>query len=371
MRDSTDVAATDSPAGIRPGSTYWASLDGVRGLFMAVIFAYHAYPPLVPGAGIAVDAFFVMSAFLITTLLVREHTRSGRLDLRAFYRRRALRLLPAVAVVVPTAALLAWWLLPAERTEVAPSAWSVLLYYANFRAAAHPQGMSVFLPTWSLSTEEQFYVVWPTLLVLLLALRARPRALLAVVGALVVASTVWLQLAYEREVALSAIVYRPDLRLSGILIGTFAGLLYAYGLVPDRARAPVRTVTVAGTAYVLVYLARPQWLPTRFVLTLAIVAACVAFAALVVQQVRWPWAPYTAVLASRPLVWTGRASYVLYLVHVPVLRLLNRLLDHPGPWVRVLLGGLITLLIGGAIHTWIEKPALRLKERRRAPALAP
>ena len=70
------------------------------------------------------------------------------------------------------AALLAWWLLPAERTEVAPSAWSVLLYYANFRAAAHPQQMSVFLPTWSLSTEEQFYAVWPTLLVLLYALRA-------------------------------------------------------------------------------------------------------------------------------------------------------------------------------------------------------
>jgi peptidoglycan/LPS O-acetylase OafA/YrhL len=358
------MAATQTPAGIRAGSPYWPSLDGVRGLFMVVIFAYHAYPPLVPGAGIAVDAFFVMSAFLITTLLVAEHQRTGRLDLLRFYRRRALRLLPAMLVVVPVAALVAWLAIPGQRTEVLPSVRSVLLYYANFRAAAHPGQMSVFLPTWSLSPEEQIYLVWPTLLLALLLLRTRPRALVAVVAGLLAVSTVWLQVAYETGTSETAIAYRPDLRISGILIGTLVGLLHAYDLVPGGARRLTRTATLVGTAFVGYYLFRPLTLPRSTIITLAIVAACAAFGALVLQQVRWPVPAFSAVLEWRPLVWTGRASYVLYLLHVPVLRTLSAVLDRPSWPVRLVLGGVITLGLGAAVHVWVERPALRLKERR-------
>jgi len=139
--------------------------------------------------------------------------------------------------VVPVAAVVAWHAIPADRYEVLPTVKAVFLYYANFRAVAHQQQMSVFLPTWSLSTEEQFYVAWPTLLLLLLALRTRPRALVGLVAALVVMSTVWLQVAYETGTAEVAISYRPDLRISGILIGTLIGLLHAYGMVPERARS--------------------------------------------------------------------------------------------------------------------------------------
>lgn len=358
------MTAAQTPAGIRAGSPYWPSLDGVRGLFMVIIFAYHAHPPLVPGAGIAVDAFFVMSAFLITTLLVAEHHRTGRIDLRRFYRRRALRLLPAMVVVVPVAALVAWLAIPDQRHEVLPSVRSVLLYYANLRAAAHPSEMSVFLPTWSLSTEEQFYVVWPTLLLLLLALRARPRVLLAVVGSLLVVSTLWLQASFLTGTPESAIAFRPDLRVSGILIGTLVGLLHGYDLVPAGARRLTRGAALVGTGFVVLYLLRPLSLPRDTILTLAIVAACAAFGALVLQQVRWPVAAYSTVLEWRPLVWTGRASYVLYLLHVPVLRTLSAVLGDPSWPLRLVLGAVITLGLGGAVHVWVERPALRLKERR-------
>jgi peptidoglycan/LPS O-acetylase OafA/YrhL len=205
--------------------------------------------------------------------------------------------------------------------------------------------------------------VWPTLLVLLLALRARPRVLVGAVGALAVVATVWLQVAYERGYSEPELAYRPDLRVSGILIGTLVGLLHSYGMIPERARGAVRVATLVGTAYVLYYLAFPLTLPRFTIITLAIVVACLAFAAFVLQQARWPSAPYSALFELPALVWTGRASYVLYLVHVPVLRTLGSQV-HTGPVVRWLLGGVITLALGAAVHEWVEKPALRLKERR-------
>jgi peptidoglycan/LPS O-acetylase OafA/YrhL len=329
---------------------------------MLSIFAYHAYPPLVPGAAISVDAFFVMSAFLITTLLVREQQRTGGISLRRFYRRRVVRLFPAQWLVVPVAAVIAY--LAIGPKDVVRSAMSTLLYYANFRAAAEPMHMSVFLPTWSLSTEEQFYVVWPTLLLLLLRMRVPPKALVASVAVVFVVATGWLQWSFDHGTALSAISYRPDLRVSGILVGTLAGLLFAYDLVPDRARTVVRAATLLGTAYVALFLWRPQLLPVRVVVTLGIVTACVAFGLLVLQQVRWPVRAYSVVLEQPALVWIGRASYVLYLVHVPALRVTGALLDHPAWQLRMVVAGLVTLVVGGLVHEKVEKPALRYKSAR-------
>lgn len=369
MLHATGVSRT-RPEGIQAGTTYWPSLDGIRGLFMVLIFCFHAHPPFLPGAAVLVDAFFVMSAFLITVLLVREHARTGRLDLPRFYQRRALRLLPAVLVVLPVAAALAYWLIPADHSEVVPSVRSAVLYYANFRAAHDPQGMSVFLPTWSLSTEEQFYVVWPSFMALVLALRV-PRAwLVRVVGVVLVAQVCWLQWSYLHGATDAELVYRPDFRVSGILIGTLLGLLHGFGYVTERWRTPVQVVTAAAVAYTVCFLVSPLTMPVWSVETLAIVVACAGFGALVLQQVCWPVAAYSAVLENRVVLWLGRSAYVFYLVHVPALRIVGGALDDP-PWqLRMLLGGAITLAAGAAVHEWVEKPALRLKARRTSHDLA-
>ncbi|MCU1601842.1 MAG: peptidoglycan-N-acetylmuramate O-acetyltransferase [Frankiales bacterium] len=333
---------------------------------MLSIFAYHAHPQLVPGAAISVDAFFVMSAFLITTLLVREHDRAGTVDLRAFYRRRVVRLFPAQWLLVPVIAVLAYLVIGPP--HVVGSALSTLFYYANFRSAADPRQMSVFLPTWSLSTEEQFYVVWPTVLLLLLRLRVPARAQVGLVGVVLVVATGWLQWSFDHGTSESAIAYRPDLRISGILIGTLVGLLFAYDLVPEGARVLVRAGTLLGTAWVVLYLWFPLQLPREVIITLAIVAACAAFGFLVLQQVRWPVRGYSLVLEQPLLVWVGRASYVLYLVHVPALRISSSLLGHPSWQVRMLVGGAITLVVGWLVHEKVEKPALRFKSARSSAA---
>jgi len=366
--NATSTRAT--PPGIRPHGPYWASLDGVRGIAMLIVFAYHVYPPWVPGASIAVDSFFVLSAFLITFLLVREHTSTGRIRLGRFYARRLLRLLPVLVVVAPLAGLVAWKQLPALRPDIWPSLRSTLLYYANFRAAAHPQHMAIYLPTWSLSTEEQFYAVWPPLLVLLMALGLRARGLVVVTGSLLVASVVWLQVAADHGTAPSALYYRPDLRVTGILVGTVVGLLYSYGLLPDRRwLRPVSSVAAAaGVAYIVAFLLHPLFVPARFLATLAIATACVGWAAVILTQVTAPLRPLSLLLANRPMRWVGRASYTIYLVHVPVVRVTRSLMGSPGPVPLLCVAGAATLAVTAVVHYLIERPALRLKDRRAEPA---
>jgi peptidoglycan/LPS O-acetylase OafA/YrhL len=337
---------------------------------MVLIFCFHAHPPFLPGAAILVDAFFVMSAFLITALLVREHQRTGRLDLLRFYQRRGLRLLPAVLVVLPVSAALAYWALPADRHEVVPALRSAFFYYANFRAAYQGQEMSVFLPTWSLSTEEQFYVVWPSFMLLLLLLRVLGRWLVGIVAGILVAQVCWLQWSYLHGATNAELVYRPDFRISGILIGTLLGLLNGYGFVTERWRTPTRVATAGAVLFTAYFLWAPTTLPIWTIETLAIVTACVGFAALVLQQVRWPVRAYTLVLENRVVLWLGQCAYVLYLAHVPALRITGAVLDQP-PWpVRMVVGGVITLAVGAAVHELVEKPALRLKARRTAHDLA-
>jgi peptidoglycan/LPS O-acetylase OafA/YrhL len=367
--DDATARVDATPPGIRPQGPFWPSLDGIRGVFVLVVFAYHLSPALVPGASIAVDSFFVLSAFLITVLLVREHQRSGRISLRRFYFRRVLRLLPVMFLVVGVAAPLAYAFLPERRPDVGPSAQSVLLYYANFRAAAHPTHMAVFLPTWSLATEEDFYVAWPSLLVLLLLLlRRRPRFIVALVGLMLLAQVVWLQTAYETHRPLSALYFRPDLRITGILLGTGVGLLYAFRLLPsgDWPRRWLPWLTVAGAVYVVAFVRHPQFVPARFQATLAIVVACVAFAALVLQQVLAPLTTLSLLLANRVIRWIGRASYTIYLVHVPVLRLVTAHLAHSLAG-RALVGGALTAAVTVAVHYGVERPFLRLKDRRFEP----
>jgi peptidoglycan/LPS O-acetylase OafA/YrhL len=358
-----------TPPGIRPSGPYWPSFDGLRAVAITLVFLFHVWPPLVPGGGTGVDAFFVLSAFLITYLLVREHERSGRIRLGRFYARRALRLLPVLFVVAPVAAAVAWAAIPAMRSDILPAMGSTLLYYANFRAAAHPGHMAVFLPTWSLSTEEQFYLVWPTLLVVLMWARLRGRALAAVALALLAANVVWLQISLDRGTPISVIEYRPDLRATGILVGTTLGLLFAYDRLPraGRLKAPLTVLTCVALVVIGCYVVHPQLAPVRFRVTVAVAVVCVAWGVVVLQQAVAPLRPLTLLLANPVARWLGRVSYTVYLVHVPVIRTTRVALGHPGPLRLGLVSAVITLAVTAAIHYAIERPALRLKDRRSEP----
>ncbi|HEY7395492.1 MAG TPA: acyltransferase, partial [Gemmatimonadaceae bacterium] len=142
-------------------------IEGLRGVAILMVVAFHAAVPWLAGGYVGVDVFFVLSGFLITGLLAREAIASGDIDLTEFYARRARRLLPVFFVVVlATIALSLWIYAPIDRPPIAYDARAVSLHYGNMLFAQdavnyHATSSKPFLHTWSLAVEEQFYVIWP------------------------------------------------------------------------------------------------------------------------------------------------------------------------------------------------------------------
>ena len=172
------AASTGAPARAR---THVPALDGIRAVAVAAVLAFHGGLPWATGGFLGVDAFFVLSGYLITALLLAEWTRSGgRLDLAAFWGRRARRLLPALLLMVTAVAIGARALLPPEEISLLRGdGIAALLYVANWRMIfrggdyfAQTAAPSPLEHTWSLGIEEQFYLLWP--LVLCAVLYVRP-----------------------------------------------------------------------------------------------------------------------------------------------------------------------------------------------------
>ena len=170
------TSAAASPAGSpHRGFAYSREIDGLRAIAVLAVVVYHAVPAWLPGGFVGVDVFFVISGYLITSLLVAERDRTGRIDVPAFYARRAKRLLPALFVVVGATVAMAVWSAPGGDfvSGVLASAAASLLFVANlyFQATTGgyfdgPSDEVPLLHLWSLGVEEQYYLVYPLLLAL-------------------------------------------------------------------------------------------------------------------------------------------------------------------------------------------------------------
>jgi peptidoglycan/LPS O-acetylase OafA/YrhL len=311
--------------------------------------ATHTDLPIVRAGWIGVDIFFVLSGFLITTLLLQEFARNRRVSLARFYARRVLRLYPALLVVL--AAVTCYALLGAPLSIRSPllaeAAWSSV-YLTNL---AWPQ--DVFLGhTWTLALEEQFYLVWPPVLLLLLHARARARILLAQLFALCVLITV----------AETAGRFGPagilDQRPDALLVGCAGAIarFFRHRLWPT---SPL-VVVVAGTSGALFLTCAGTFLGSGVsgVGSILVALAALAVISLAIEQ---PTALPSRILGLRPLVWIGRISYGLYLWHLPIFRwVAARDLTWPDPWI-VLLKVSATFLAATASWLLVERHLLRLK----------
>ncbi len=301
------------------GGEFRPDLEGLRGIAILLVLLFHAKVPGTEGGFVGVDVFFVLSGFLITGLLVRERERTGHIDLKAFYIRRVRRILPAATVVLAITMVFAWFLMaPLDLPRVAGDAVASALSVGNIRFAAGATDYfgtdlapSPVIHYWSLGVEEQFYLLWPA--VLILATRNhRPRVAAAIVLA-ALAVTSFLAAFVLTDAAPGWAFYSLPTRAWQLGLG---GLI-AVGSDRVARLRPAIAVPLgwAGLAAVLASLVVIT--PGTPYPGVAALLPTLGSAAVVVAGDR-PWSVAT-VLAVPPLRFLGRISYSLYLVHWPIL----------------------------------------------------
>ena len=370
-----------------PGSGVPA-LNGIRGVAVALVVVGHGGIPGVDGGFIGVDIFFVLSGFLITSLLLDELGRTGRIDLRGFWIRRARRLLPALLLMGLAVVAVRTLFSPDSVETLRADAVAAFLWTANWAFIAHKadyfsQGAapSPLQHTWSLGVEEQYYLVWPVLLVLIaLALAGlarwrgatatlcRVRIVVAVVAGLGVLASATEAVLMASDARLNRVYFGTDTRAQALLVGAAAAallvrdwpaVLAGWSLIRSRwVKWVARILPVLGVVVLAEVVHRATGSATEFRHGLLIVVA-VAAAAVIVPTALDQDGPVARVLEVRPLVWLGVISYGVYLWHWPVFLVLNG--ERTGWAGYPLFAARCAATLGAAALSWwlIEQPVRR------------
>jgi peptidoglycan/LPS O-acetylase OafA/YrhL len=363
---------------------YSRALDGLRALAVTAVVLFHAGVGGLSGGFLGVDTFFVLSGFLITSLLLAERARSGHIRLATFWVRRARRLLPALLVVLLATVVAGRFLLDSDALGLLRTdAYAALAYVANWRMIFRGTGYvaataapSPLQHTWSLGIEEQFYLLWPLLVAGLLAwIGARwGRTVLLVfcVAGAVVSQTLCSRI-FDAD-GMARAYYGTDTRAQALLIGAALAAALARtndaplrGQVAGRILGPLALVAVAVTGW-LWHAASDQ---ARWLFHGGLTVAALATAVVVAQVIVSPRAPLARMLGIAPMVWLGRISYGVYLWHWPVFTFVTA--DATGLARWPLLTVRLSATLAGAVLSFalIEQPIRRGGLARLLPRRMP
>jgi peptidoglycan/LPS O-acetylase OafA/YrhL len=367
---------------------YRAELDGLRAIAVLAVMLLHLGLFLPNGSRVAsggqagVTLFFVLSGFLITSLLLEEWGGTANINLGAFYLRRILRLFPALIALLITTLLLIYVFVLTPTTFSAPSLRAIpfaAFYLANWDFIHHQTSLGTLVITWSLAVEEQFYIIWPLLLLCLLRQGVRLRRLLKLVLCGVAASTLLRILLLATGSDSYRVLFGSDTRADALLLGCALGIILKSELIIAS-----RYLKFAAPVGITIWIASVVFAPTIIdgvdnhmdysylpVFTLTAVAGTLLIGGLVLTH----GTLLHRFLANPVLTWIGMRSYGIYLWHVTVYAFAPTfgLIGYPRQLFLVL-ATLIPVIIS---YEFVERPALRLKARMRstitspAPALVP
>ena len=359
-----DARREPVPFGYRP------ALDGVRTVAVYLVLAFHAGMSTFSNGFLGVDLFFVLSGYLITSILVVELSSTGRLRFRKFYARRFRRLLPASAVLLVVGSLVSLGTQPiTARLGFAGDARSAALYVANWHYVAVARDYfaegtqsSPFLHFWSLSIEEQFYVVFPVLLLVVWRVSRGRRHVVASTVAALAAASLAAQVVLGADDVTRA-YYGTDTRIYQILLG--CGLAVAtrlYGVRIGRRFADVVALGSLGALVVLSTSVVDMGISTRGILAAVL-------STLLIAGLEGETTIATRCASAPAFVHLGRISYGTYLWHWPVIVALGLVVETP-PWVTAIAATILATALAELSAVAIEMPVRSSRRLDRAPLVA-
>jgi peptidoglycan/LPS O-acetylase OafA/YrhL/lysophospholipase L1-like esterase len=357
---------------------YQPALDGLRAVAAGSVLLYHGGVNWSSGGFLGVDVFFVLSGFLITSLLVSEYQITGGIAIVKFYGRRIRRLFPALLLVLAAVIVYAATLAPVSQLrELRGDVVATLGYVENWRLVLTNRGYfdlfaipSPLKHTWSLAVEEQWYLIWPIVVVGVLRITRRPRAglgaALALTATLCVASTLWMIHLYTPGADPSRVYYGTDTRAQELLAGAVLAFLCAIVgrfTVSKAWRTAVRAGGALALLWVLYLFAdvndRTTWLYQGGLLLFSFVVAFVILAAI------QPRGIVRTVLSIGWLRWLGTISYGLYLWHWPIYVACTRSRMHASGTALLLIRLALTLAAATASYYLVERPIRTRQFTRR------
>ena len=356
------------------------SLDGLRGAAVLLVLVSH-FGILAPlgltgitlvdhffrGGYLGVDIFFVLSGFLITSLLLNEHEAHSKIYLLRFYGRRFLRLLPALTILLFLYSIVT--VLEGKAfSSISLGIWASLFYYLNWQYVfSFPRSFGDLGYLWSLSIEEQFYIVWPAVLILLLKITKRAILHISFIAVLI-ALVFWHRhvlwttpgdLPYEQV----TVFVRTDARIDSLLVGCITAFVYRHRLISIRLS---QFLAVLGLLVLVMYLelSKPY---TGYMFSGGFTVVAVSVACLILGLTINTF-PLTRLFQGRLIVLIGKTSYGIYLWHFPIFTFVNRHMTNVNEIYKVITALFFTALFTTASWILIETPALRLKKRKFSTA---
>ncbi|MBK8182880.1 MAG: acyltransferase [Candidatus Competibacteraceae bacterium] len=343
---------------------YAPELDGLRGIAILAVMLFHTEMSIFKGGFIGVDIFFVLSGFLITSLLIQEFVATKTISLKNFYIRRLLRLGPALMLLLISYCIISFFFLSKEQANSNYiDAFISLIYLSNWARAFDVHPPDFLGHTWSLSIEEQFYILWPILLLTLL--RISKNRWYVFIFTVLIALVSWLLRIHFiiNDVSLIRVYNGLDTRADALMTGCALGVLLVLYPPSEMSRHScfkwLKYLSPLAMLCLLFLVFASDWQDFRMYYFGFSVVECLVF--ILILDIRLnKEGILSKLLALKGLVWIGSISYGLYLWHYPVYRTMFAL--GFGHKAVVFVGTLATFIIAMFSYFILEKPVLRLRK---------